>query len=195
MSWDCGSVWLVPVNLGAESGVNREWFGDSYDIVKRFFIDALHALGYAVYVDPMPTGEWTSTEPNFLRFLRTQHVRDAVPSRDSALLLDPDTGISTAASSRRHASVATIVSHLKHHTIVFAFDQSFSRGLAPWPQIQHKLSRVHGVGAHAFYYDSHARFLFASYSSAKLWAFRETLIAIGLPAHRLVVVEEGTGKA
>jgi hypothetical protein len=48
--------------VGAIS-VNREWFGDSYDIVNRFFINALHSLDYSAYVDPMPTGDWGSTEP------------------------------------------------------------------------------------------------------------------------------------
>ena len=39
-----------------------DWFGDSYDIVKRFFVEVLSGLGYAVYVDPMPTGDWTPSE-------------------------------------------------------------------------------------------------------------------------------------
>jgi hypothetical protein len=76
-----------------EIDMNPNWFGDSYDIVKRFFLDVLRSLGYAVYVDPMPSGDWTSIEPEFLKFLGAQHLREAERSRDSALLLDPDTGI------------------------------------------------------------------------------------------------------
>ena len=166
--------------------MNGDWFGDSYDIVKRFFIEALRSLGYAVYVDPMPTGDWSSVEPKFLEFLGAQHVRDALPSRESALLLDPDTGIA-GLPSRKHTSIATMVSHLQRHTIVFAFDQSFSRSGKPLPQLQEKLRQVQRLGAHGFYYESHARFLFMSSSSPKLDALRDALLRAGLPAHRLVV--------
>lgn len=36
--------------------MNRKFFGDSYDIVKRFFCVELAALGYSVEVEPMFTG-------------------------------------------------------------------------------------------------------------------------------------------
>jgi len=31
--------------------MKSDWFGDSYDIVKRFFVAELRALGYTVYLD------------------------------------------------------------------------------------------------------------------------------------------------
>src|SRR5690349_3125206 len=97
--------------------MNRDWFGDSYDIVKRFFLDALRTGGYDVYVDPMPTGDWAPCEGAFLEFLRAKHVREANGSAGSALLLDPDTGIG-AQPSPRHTTVAGIVGLLEHHSIV-----------------------------------------------------------------------------
>ncbi len=172
--------------------MNRDWFGDSYDIVKRFFVGELRSLGYVVYVDPMPSGEWESVEPAFLEFLGALHVRDAQPSGQSALLLDPDTGISDR-RSLAHASTERIARHLDQHEIVFAFDQSISRGAAPLPQLQAKLLQLSEHGAHGFYYDSHARFLFSSLSAHKLSAVREALLKAGLPAHRLVALERHAG--
>jgi hypothetical protein len=168
--------------------MNRDWFGDSYDIVKRFFVGELRSLGYSVYVDPLPTGEWEAVESAFLEFLGAVHVRDAQPSVASALFLDPDTGIS-ARPSRAHTTISSIVGHLARHEIVFAFDQSFSRGANPLPQLRAKLQSLREQGAHGFYYDSHARFIFASLSSQKLGAVREALLKAGLPAHRLVSLE------
>jgi len=42
--------------------MNRKWLGDSFDIVKRFFLENLRTLGYHVVVDPMFTGEWKPCE-------------------------------------------------------------------------------------------------------------------------------------
>jgi hypothetical protein len=168
--------------------VNSNWFGDSYDIVKRFFVETLRSCGYLVYIDPMPTGDWTAIEPRFLKFLGAQHVRDALTIGESALFVDPDTGIA-AVTSRKHTSIAKIVNYLQRHTIVFVFDQSFSRNAAPLAQLHEKLRQVQGLGAHGFYYDSHARFLFMSNSSPKLLAFRDALLNTGLPAHRLVEMD------
>ena len=38
--------------------MNPKWFGDTYDIVKRFFAISLHDLDYQNYIDPMLTEEW-----------------------------------------------------------------------------------------------------------------------------------------
>jgi hypothetical protein len=166
--------------------MNRDWFGDSYDIVKRFFVGELRSLGYVVYVDPMPSGEWESAEPAFLEFLGALHVRDAQASGQSALLLDPDTGISER-QSLEHVSIRRIVNHLDQHEIVCVFDQSFSRGAAPLPQLQAKLLQLRENGAHGFYYDSHACYFFSSL------AVREAFLEAGLPGHRLVALETHAG--
>jgi hypothetical protein len=168
--------------------MNREWFGDSYDIVKRFFVRELRSLGYRVYVDPMPSGEWGPIEPAFLTFLGALHIREAQLPHRSALFLDPDTGIADR-PSRTHVSIARIIGHLKEHEIVFVFDQSFARAAVQLPQLQAKLANIQEHGGHAFYYDSHARFLFASLSSESLDALRNALLEAGLPEHRLVQVD------
>ena len=127
--------------------MNSAWFGDSYDIVKRFFVGALTDLGYQVYVDPMPTGDWNSSENALLEFLGARHVREVTPGR-TALLLDPDTGIRERSSSR-HATFRKIVEQLDLHNIVFVFDQSFSRGSPVLPQLEAKLRHLAVLGATA----------------------------------------------
>lgn len=42
-----------------------EFFGDSYDIVKRFFCETLRSLGDTVYIDPLFTGDWSGQETIF----------------------------------------------------------------------------------------------------------------------------------
>ena len=39
--------------------MNPKFFGDSYDLVKRFLCAELHVVGYCVTVDPMFTGHGT----------------------------------------------------------------------------------------------------------------------------------------
>lgn len=165
--------------------MNGDWFGDSYDVVKRFFAEVLTSMGHAVYVDPMPTGEWASTEHGYLHFLRVQHIRDFTSDHKSALLLDPNTGVGKP-SSRDHVTIEYIVRRLETHEVVWAFDQSISRSGDPLPQLQEKLRMLAEHGAHGFYYDSHARFLFASRSPSGLRALEEALLATGLPSSRLV---------
>lgn len=89
-------------------------------------------------------------------------------------------------TSPAHASISHVVDHLRRHEIVFVFDQSYSRAIAPLQQLRAKLQQFQNQGAHGFYYDSHARFLFASFSAESLSIFRETLLRTGLPGHRLV---------
>lgn len=165
--------------------MNEKWFGDSYDIVKRFFVEALRELGYVVLVDPMLTGNWSSINSSFLRFLKAEHIEDAAISGRTALLLDPDTGIGKK-PSKRHTTLAAIAAKLYQHSVVFVFDQSFSRERDAVKQIQEKLEALRDLGAYGFYYDSHARFLFSSRSSGELKSIQDAFLELGLPRRRLV---------
>ena len=108
--------------------MNPAWFGDSYDIVKRFFVDVLKRTGYSVTVDPMFTGTWQQIEEPFHRFIGAEQLSDAEWLRSrTVLLLDPDTGVG-ANATRRHVTLGRIVEELERFEIVFSFDQSFSRG-------------------------------------------------------------------
>lgn len=164
--------------------MNPAWFGDSYDIVKRFFVEQLHALGYKVSVDPMLTGDWNGSEDDFYRFLGT-NAQGLSGSTRSALLLDPDTGIGANRSSK-HVTIREIVEKLSEQEIVVCFDQSFSRNRSTEEQMQEKLSYLIESGKVGFYYDSHARFLFASSSRASLERVKNQLLKSGLPKRRIV---------
>jgi hypothetical protein len=166
--------------------LNPQWFVDSFDIVKRFFIENLNAIGYHVVVDPMLTGEWNGFEHDFYQFLKAYPLTEKGSSK-SALLFDPDTGIGKR-KSKKHLTIKCIADQLLHYDIVFSFDQSFSRGGSASDKIREKLVVLQETGNYGFYYDSHARFLFAAKSIETLGKVEQQLLASGLPASRLVKV-------
>ena len=166
--------------------MHPQWFGDSYDIVKKFFVDTLKEIGYEVYVEPMFTGDWKGTEQQFFEFLGVKcNDEYSKPPQKSALLVDPDTGIGKKASSK-HVTISSIIRKLGKYEIVLSFDQSFSREISPEIQMQEKLSILNELGGIGFYYDSHARFLFAAKNLIALNTLRDRLLEIGLPNARLV---------
>ncbi|WP_242512299.1 hypothetical protein [Pseudolysobacter antarcticus] len=172
--------------------MNIQYVGDSYDIVKRFFCEALRALKYTVYIDPMSTDEWKSSDTrSFYKFLGVQHA-DACdkPGRRTALLFDPDTGLSEK-KSKKHLSFVrleqALVEQSLAHGIVFVFDQSFSRGsdLEKQKKMRHKLDLLNKGKCFGFYYNSHASFLFASSKESHLLALQRHLKKLGLPEFRI----------
>jgi len=166
--------------------MNPQWFGDSFDIVKRFFIANLRETGYQVFVDPMLTGEWNGLENKFYDFLGAAPLESlATSSGRTALFLDPDTGIAPK-PTKQHVTVRMIVNYLQEHEIVFSFDQSFSRGGKALEQMGKKLSLLKKEGAAGFYYDSHARFLFSAKSPEVLANLKRHLVTAGLPEKRLI---------
>lgn len=166
--------------------MNPDYFGDSYDLVKRFFCHELTVLGYSVEVDAMLTGSWSGAESNFYRLIGARaHGKQPTDSRPRALLLDPDTGVMQSAS-RRHTSFARIAQETKTFRLVFSFDQSFSRQAKASLVIQEKLAALRAVGCAALYYDSHARFVFAAAEAAPINELRTHLISLGLPPTRLI---------
>jgi hypothetical protein len=165
--------------------VNPDYFGDSYDLVKRFFCSELSALGYTVVIDPMFTGDWTGTEQQFFRLIGAVPVSSWTPDGRTALLVDPDTGVHWKKGGR-HISVNELANLTKSHEIVAAFDQSFSRQ-ATYPAALHvKLSELRNLGVHGMYYNSHARFVFAAASEEPLAELHKHLVQLGLPPSRLV---------
>ena len=166
--------------------MNPQWFGDSFDIVKRFFVENLNSIGYRVVVDPMLTGKWNGLEHDFYKFLKAYPLNDKGNNK-SALLLDPDTGIGRK-KTKKHVTIQCIAEQLLVHEIVFSFDQSFSRGGSAAEKIKEKLLLLKDTGNHGFYYDSHARFLFSAKSAEALNEVEQQLLLSGLPASRLLKV-------
>ena len=165
--------------------MHPEFFGDSYDLVKRFFIQELKTLGYTVAMEPMFTGTWGDQEQQFFRLMGASRMDPRINLVRSALFLDPDTGIN-AKGGKAHVSFKALAEQANSSSIVFAFDQSFSRQMKPTEIMQEKLRQMEELNCHAMYYDSHARFLFVSKSQGLLQELKAHLHSIGLPTSRLV---------
>jgi hypothetical protein len=167
--------------------MNPAYVGDSYDLVKRFFSQELGVLGYEVLVEPLFTGEWSDLEASFFRLIGAKHIRDPLtPNARRALLIDPDTGIN-AKGGAKHVSFNRIAKAAQEYDLVFVFDQSFSRQQAPRTVMAEKLAELTKIGLHAMYYDSHARFAFASRNGAAVDELHRHLLGIGLPESRLIL--------
>lgn len=167
--------------------MRSEFLGDSYDIVKRFFCETLRSLGYTVYIDPLFTGDWSAQErKTFYHFLGVKPYAGAKPASGvTAIFLDPDTGVNEMGSPS-HVSYQRLVEEAKNHSVVFAFDQAFSRAGEAGPKLQAKLQKLSELGCAALYYASHAHFLFVSRERERLAQLRGELLARGLPASRLI---------
>ena len=166
--------------------MNPTYFGDSYDLVKRFFCAELTALGYSVAVDPMFTGTWNGKERDFYRLIGAEHeaLHGRAASR-TVLFIDPDTGVHRTPSAK-HISPHQIVAEAERHSLVFSFDQSFSRQSKPAVLMREKLACIRELGCHGMYYDSHARFLFVAAEEKVLHELRAHLVSLGMPNARLI---------
>jgi hypothetical protein len=171
--------------------MRAEFLGDSYDIVKRFFCEALRSQGFTVYVDPMLTGAWSGQEESFFRFLGVQRCPSGERFQGmTALFLDPDTGVNEKGGPA-HVSYARLAQEAENHTLVFSFDQAFSRAGESGPKLQVKLGALAARGCAALYYASHAHFLFVCREHGPLQRLRTHLVGLGLPESRLVPSAHG----
>lgn len=127
--------------------MNPAFFGDSYDLVKRFFCVEISSLGYSIAINPMFTGDWSGTENAFYRLLGAEPngkvLSDAKPR---ALFLAPDTGVKQK-GSKQHVSFARLAQETKKFQLVFSFDQSFSRQANPATVIREKLAELRALAA------------------------------------------------
>ena len=166
--------------------MNQEYFGDSYDIVKRFFVENLIKMNYSVVVDPRFTDEWNEAKlKEYYKLLKAKPVHNK-SRKKSALLVDPDTGVARKKKTKRHITVDYLVEQLEHHDIVFSFDQSFSWSKYSLKEMREKLVLLKKSRCFGFYYDSHARFLFAAKNLKPLKEVYKQLRSSGLPAHRFI---------
>ena len=161
-------------------------FGDSYDIVKRFFISELKAIGYHVMLDP----HFTSAMKEEKQFYHFVGASDQPGNKETktAVFLDPDTGINANYSGITHVSPSYIIKTMNTCDIVLIFDQSFGRNEIKLDKMREKLSEVSHAGGSGFYYDSHASFLFAAKEASSLLEIKERLIKSGLPKRKLIAL-------
>jgi hypothetical protein len=188
--------------------MDLEFFGDSYDIIKRSFISWLSDFG-KWSVHPMFTHDVESGEAQgFAKFLDATLVsseRLGTGSDRSAyfesclsagnLFLDPDTGVSLAVrrgvKSTRYIFADELLRVIlaRPHHLTLVFDQSFARARRDRLEesVRKKLAALASGGAYGFAYISHAPFLcLAADPSLVLRAFEALKKNSSLPPSRLI---------
>lgn len=174
--------------------MKREFLGDSYDAVKR--------LWQEVFIEWAPLLAEPRFIPDEIRNDFTAVTRIPLLNNNCppvySIFNDPDTGIrlpdrKNQSESVTHINLATIANQLRNPAVrcVLTFDQSHHReaGFTPAAQRDAKVRWLCGQGMHAFYYVSHAPFLFAFDKAAHMKEVRKLLLSVGIPESRLGVSE------
>ena len=177
------------------------YFGDSYDIVKKFLIHSL-APDAEWVVFPMFSHQVKSGDIQaFEEFLGIQVISKSVITKDNRIdslaslghyqhiFIDPDIGISLKPSnSVKHISGPELVNicHEGRNRLLLVFDQSFNRGKMD-EEIAEKLSYFKKQNIYGFTYRSHACFVVLSASKAAYKNAYNRLLGSGLPRKRLIL--------
>lgn len=172
--------------------MKRQYLGDSYDAVKRLWQE-IFAEWAPLFAEPRFIPE--DIRDDFTRITRipilSAHRRSAY-----SIFNDPDTGVrlpdrANQKESVTHISLATIESQLRDPAVrcVVTFDQSHHRepGFTPEDQRNSKVFWLRRQKLHAFYYVSHAPFLFAFSMRDLMEEVRERLLEAGIPHSRIGV--------
>lgn len=166
--------------------MKRDFLGDSYDAVKRLWQQVL--AGWA------PLLAECRFVPEDLREEFTQltgiPMLPDVPPEPYTILNDPDIGIrlpdeQNQSESRAHISLSSIRDQLNRPGLraVITFDQSDYRHieLKRDQQRKAKMNFLADAGLFAFYYVSHAPFLFAFPTADTRHQVRDRLRSFGIP--------------
>jgi hypothetical protein len=170
--------------------LHRKFLGDSFDLVKRFWSEALRQIA-PLYAHPDFVPSELQAEYSKVTSIPLLNL-DKPPQENYGLLLDPDTGIHRSPESsikKTHVNLRSIVEINKElqPAYLICFDQSFSFQLdrdARRNQMRAKGEFLSGNGIESFYYDSHAPFLFMAGSPDTLAAVRKRLQDLGIPDGR-----------
>jgi hypothetical protein len=174
--------------------MKKQFLGDSYDAVKRLWQETL-AEWAPLLAEPRFIPE--DIRPDFTAITRIPILAERRPTIYS-ILNDPDTGIrlpdrENQREGLRHISLATIAGQVKNAEVrcVVTFDQSHHREakFSPKDQRNAKVLWLQREGLHAFYYVSHAPFLFAFSERAHMNQVRTLILAAGIPGSRIKVPE------
>jgi hypothetical protein len=165
--------------------MHREYLGDSYDLVKRFFAQVLSQVA-PLYAHPGFVPE--EIQEHFTDLTSIRILREGQDG-DFGILLDPDTGIPLDPGrpcTRKHAPIDFVVEATRKATYLICFDQSHHRkhALDPKGQRAWKREQLRKNGIPSFYYESHAPFLFAARDGRTLKELRKRLIHAGIPECR-----------
>lgn len=172
--------------------MRRQFLGDSYDAVKRLwqetFFDWAPLLAEPRFI---PEDIWD----DFTTVTRIPLLNKQRPHAYS-IFNDPDTGIRLPDRENQkegisHISLATIANQLRNPAVrcVVTFDQSHHRepGFSPTDQCNAKVLWLRRQGFCAFYYVSHAPFLFAFPKPAHMKEALRRLRNAGIPKSRIGV--------
>jgi hypothetical protein len=170
--------------------MKREYLGDSYDAVKRLWQQILLAWA-PLYAEPRFIPEDLRDEFTCLTCIP---MLSYAPSEPYSILNDPDTGIrlpaeKNQAERRTHITLRSIRDQLERPgvRVVITFDQSDYRQseLTRAQQRHAKMRFLAEAGCFAFYYVSHAPFLFALPDAKGHRYLREQLRRFGIPDDRV----------
>jgi len=174
--------------------MKRAFLGDSYDTVKRLWQEAFSEWA-PLFAEPRYVPE--DIQAVFTTITRIPILNSRRPPAYS-IFNDPDTGIrlpnrKNQAEGATHVTLATIASQLNIPEVrcVLTFDQSHHRepGFSPADQRSAKAHWLLVQGFCAFYYVSHAPFLFAFREDATMKTARNRLLALGIPEARIEVAK------
>ena len=174
--------------------MKRAYLGDSYDAVKRLW-QQVFAEWAPLYANQQFIPEDIQAE--FSCLTGVPMLRGA-PSGHYSVLNDPNTGIrlpgeDNQREDRKHITLATICEQLRRESAraVVTFDQSDYRHskLKLDEQRRLKMRYLATSGLYAFYYVSHAPFLFAFPNASTRQELRLRLLSFGVPHTRLEIQE------
>jgi hypothetical protein len=162
------------------------FLGDSYDLVKRFFCEALKPIAQ-VYACP-------KFVPSEIRDKYTTitgiPILGNAPTDRFGIFLDPDTGVPLfqRVDARRYASLEFVLelNHELHPDYIICYDQSYHRNpaLKKEQQMEKKREFLRAREMSSFYYKSHAPFLFTAQRPETLRSILDRLISMGIPRCR-----------
>lgn len=174
--------------------MRRQFLGDSYDAVKRLWQETFSKWA-PLLAEPRFIPE--NIRDDFTTVTRIPLLNEHRPLAYS-IFNDPDTGIRLPDRENQkegvtHISLATIADQLKNPAVrcVVTFDQSHHRepGFTPTDQRNAKVLWLRRQGFHAFYYVSHAPFLFAFREQTHMEEALQRLREVGIPESRIGVPE------
>ncbi len=189
--------------------MNRDKFGDSYDIVKQSILRWLSACGtwsvHPMFTDKDPTsyskeycrflGVYAVTTETFRKYRRDRWVAAGNHCQDH-LFLDPDTGLRLEKPKRdlnKYLLLCELVTvaNARPKKLTLVFDQSIDRreekSGTNEVQTREKLKRLECRGVHGLAYRSHANFILVSCDQDVLRCAKSTLVnSSQLPPERFV---------
>lgn len=168
--------------------MHQDFLGDSYDLVKRFWAENLSSIAPIYTHDRFVPEE---IRRDYAQITRLPIFNSSVV-HPFAIFLDPCTGIPAPTRGARNptmkrAPIPFIVDVFEklHPRFLICFDQAFGFNEDKESCMKEKMNMLTTNGLCAFYYTSHANFLFVAESAAVTNSLRKLLLNLGIPEWRL----------